>query len=138
MPEILRNQLTVNATMSSGLHSDATWLSPGVSESWHVDRIIMGISQLDVGAHNVSKVRIYTVPDDIAASSLSASVPDDEDLNIWFKQVMFHDTPIYVSWRPKRTVGRGEVLYLDVINLNFKATYTVFGYSQALYHVLTR
>ncbi len=134
--EILRNNLTISAGMTTGLHVDNTWFTPGVSESWHVDRIIMALGQVDAGADNVTKVRIYTVPDDIAATSLSATVPDDEDVNVWFKQVIFHGIPIYVSWRPKRTVRRGEVLYLDLINTTFQAAYSVKGYAQALYHVL--
>ncbi len=122
---------------SASAHADATVLVAAAdSPDRHVDRILLSACHLNNGADAVSAVRLYTIPDDIAQASLSASVPDDNDSNIWFKQALFHESPIYASWRPKRTIAQGETLYLDCTNKAFLAAYEAYVYCQFWYHEL--
>ncbi len=125
-----------HAHASVDSHVDKSILQPSTVSSYHVDRIIMAAGHTGAGTDDVSKLRLYTMVDDLPPTDLSAAFPDDNDPNIWFKQVIYGSTPIYVSWRPKRTIKGGEILYLDTNAVQFAAAREVYGYIQILYHIL--
>ncbi len=121
---------------SADVHEDEALSTPPVPTSRHVDRIILGIAHTGASTDDVTTFRIYTMIDDVSASSLARGFPDDGDVNVWFRQIIFGSTPIYVSWRPKRTIRQGEVLFLDTDNRKFSAAHEVEGYVQILQHEL--
>ncbi len=124
------------AISSLNTHNDHVLLTPIVPDKFHVDRIILSVGQVGATSDETTLIRVFTMPDDVVASSFNRTFPDDQDPNVWFRQVVFGGTPIYVSWRPKRTVGRGEILYMDKYNQDFAATYEIRTYAQILYHKL--
>ncbi len=125
-----------NVHAAADSHVDIILLSTSVTESLHVDRMILAIGHTGAGTDDVTKVRIYSMPNDVVATDLSPTFPDDIDTNVWFKQVIYGSTPVYVSWRPKRTLKAGEILYLDTTAVQHAATHEAYGYLQTLYHFL--
>ncbi len=117
-------------------HTDKVLIQPPTDENHHIDRIILALGHTGASADDVSKIRLYTMVDDVPDTDLAAGFPDDNDPNVWFKQVIYGGTPIYVSWRPKRTIRGGEILYVDSNAVQFAAAREVFGFFQAFYHKL--
>ncbi len=134
---VVHTQSSVSHDISSlAIHKDTSLFVPPTDENWHFDRIILAAGNLGASNDEYNLLRIYSMPDDVIASTLSAVIPDDSDPNIWFKQVIYGGNPIYVSWRPKRTLRGGEILYLDTVNKAFSAVHEATYYVQALYHKL--
>lgn len=123
---------TVTGTGPS--HADSLIASPPNDEDWHIDRIIASMSGIGAGNDECNKVRLYTMPGDLSASDLSASFPDDNDPNVWFRQLIYGSNPIYPSWRPRRTVKGGDILYLDTVNQTFQAAHEIKIYLQTWWH----
>ncbi len=119
-----------------GSHVETSLLTPTVPAAWHVDRIILAACQMGAGTDDSTLLRMFIMPDDVTVTDLSVTFPDSNDVNVWFKQMLFGSNPIYISWRPKRTVGRGEILYVDTIPQTYAANFEIEIFEQIFYHEL--